>query len=263
MMIYKDIILEKQDGIATITLNRPSILNALSTNLCKEISHAFPVLDTDNDIRVVILTGSGKAFCAGGDLESMLKAIQSPPTPEDDFLDAIQNCFNSITNFSKPIIAALNGTTCAGGIELTLASDIVLAAKSAMIGDAHANFSVFPGGGSAVRLPRKIPINAANYLLFSGEFVSAQQMKEWGLVLEVVPDNELMASAMKLAKKLSNKSPLWAKRIKTIIRQGTDMPLESALNAEYNMFIRHGKSYDMLEGMKAFSEKRKPEFEGY
>jgi len=144
-----------------------------------------------------------------------------------------------------------------------MAGDIVLAAESAQIADAHANYGVFPGAGGAVTLSRKIPWNAANYLLFTGEFASAAQMKEWGLVLDVVADDQLMDTAVKLAEKISQKSPIGLQRMKQMVKDGADMPLASALRAEMNVLNMHTRSYDLMEGLTAFGEKRKPEFKGY
>jgi len=262
-MNYQDISFEKQGPIGLIKLNRPAAMNAISETMLEEFADLFPKLERDEEIRVVILTGEGKAFCAGADLKMLLDDIKGGAKPAPNFWTRARDGFGAPSNFTKPMIVAINGITCAGGLELAMAGDIVLAAESAQIADAHANYGVFPGAGGAVTLSRKIPWNAANYLLFSGEFASAAQMKEWGLVLDVVADDQLMDAAMKLAEKISQKSPIGLQRMKQMVKDGADMPLASALRAEMNVLNMHTRSYDLMEGLTAFGEKRKPEFKGY
>jgi enoyl-CoA hydratase len=262
-MSYQDITFEKQGHIGLIKLNRPRAMNAISETMLEEFADLFSKLEQDEEIRVVILTGEGKAFCAGADLKMLLDDIKGGAKPAPNFWTRARDGFGALSNFTKPMIVAINGITCAGGLELAMAGDIVLAAESAQIADAHANFGVFPGGGGAVTLSRKIPWNAANYLLFTGEFASARQMKEWGLVLDVVPDEELLDAAMKLAGTISQKSPIGLQRMKQMVKDGADMPLASALRAEMNVLNMHTRSYDLMEGLTAFGEKRKPEFKGY
>lgn len=262
-MSYQHITYEQQGHIGIIKLNRPGAMNAISETMLEEFAELFPRLEEDNDIRVVILTAHGPGFCAGADLKMVLDDIQGGATPPPNFWTRAREGFGAPINFSKPMIAAINGITCAGGLELAMAADIVLAAESAQIADAHANFGVFPGAGGAVTLSRKIPWNAANYLLFTGDFVSAQQMKDWGLVLDVLPDDQLMDAALELAGKIALKSPIGLQRMKQMVKDGADMPLSSALRAEFNMLNLHTKSHDMIEGLTAFGEKREPEFKGY
>jgi enoyl-CoA hydratase len=262
-MTYQDIIFEKQGHIGVITLNRPEAMNAISEAMLEDFADLFPKLEQDNDIRVVVVTGEGKAFCAGADLKMLLDDINGGAKPAPNFWTRARDGFGGPINFSKPMIVALNGVTCAGGLELAMAGDIVLASDKAQIADAHANFGVFPGAGGAVTLSRKIPWNAANYLLFTGEFASAQQMKEWGLVFDVVPADQLMESAMTLAEKIATKSPIGLQRMNQMVKDGADMPLASALRAELNVLNLHTKSHDLMEGLTAFGEKRKPEFKGY
>jgi len=262
-MSYQDISYEKVDQVALIKLNRPKAMNAVSETMLEELADLFPKLDRDNDIRVAVLTAEGKAFCAGADLKMLLDDINGDAKPAPNFWTRARDGFGAPANFSKPLIVALNGITCAGGLELAMAGDIILAAESAQLADAHANFGVFPGAGGAVTLSRKISWNAANYLLFTGEFVSAQQMKEWGLLLDVVPDIELLDEAMSLANKIAAKSPIGLMRMKQMVKDGMDMPLTSALRGELNILNMHTKTHDMVEGLTAFGEKRKPEFKGY
>jgi len=262
-MTYQDISYEKQGAIALVKLNRPAAMNSVSETMMEELADLFPKLDNDNDIRVAVLTGEGQAFCAGADLKLLLDDIKDGAKPAPNFWTRARDGFGAVTRFRKPLLVAINGVVCAGGLELAMAGDILLAAESAKLADAHANFGVFPGAGGAVVLSRKIPWNAANYLLFTGDFVDAQQMKEWGLLLDVIADDKLMEHTMKMAKKIANKSPLALQRMKQMVKDGQDMPLDVALRAELNMLHLQTKSYDLQEGLAAFGEKRKPEFKGY
>lgn len=262
-MNYQDIAYERIGHVALIKLNRPKAMNAISETMLEELADLFPKLDQDNEIRVAVLTGEGKAFCAGADLKMLLDDINGGAKPAPNFWTRAREGFGAPANFSKPLVVAVNGVTCAGGLELAMAGDIILAAESAKLADAHANFGVFPGAGGAVTLSRKIPWNAANYLLFTGEFVSAQQMKEWGMLLDVVADDALLDAAMSLANKIAAKSPIGLQRMKQMVKDGLDMPLNSALRAEMNILNMHTKTHDMIEGLTAFGEKRKPEFKGY
>jgi len=238
-------------------------MNSISETMLDEFYHLLPKLEADDDIRAVLLTGEGKAFCAGADLKMLLEDINGGAKPPPNFWTHCRDGFGALINFRKPLIVALNGITCAGGLELAMAGDIILAGKSAQLADAHANFGVFPGAGGAVTLSRKIPWNAANYLLLTGEFVSAQQMKDWGLVFDVIEDEQLFESAMVLATKIASKSPIGLQRMKQMVKDGLDMPHSSALRAEVNLLNVQTQSHDLMEGLIAFGEKRKPKFKGY
>ncbi|MAZ87551.1 MAG: enoyl-CoA hydratase [Cellvibrionaceae bacterium] len=262
-MNYQDISFEKEGHIGIIKLNRPKAMNSISETMLDEFYDLLPKLEADDDIRVVLLTGEGKAFCAGADLKMLLEDIKGGAKPAPNFWTRCRDGFGALINFRKPLVVALNGVACAGGLELAMAGDIILAGKSAQLADAHANFGVFPGAGGAVTLSRKIPWNAANYLLLTGEFVSAEQMKDWGLVFDVVEDEQLFESAMVLATKIASKSPIGLQRMKQMVKDGLDMPHSSALRAEVNLLNVQTKSHDLMEGLTAFGEKRKPEFKGY
>lgn len=262
-MSYRDISCERKGHVALIKLNRPEALNAVSERMLDEFADLFPQLDVDPEIRVAILTAEGRAFCAGADLKSLLAEIEGQPRPGTTYWNRVAAGFGAPQEFAKPLIVAINGITCAGGLELAMMGDIVLAAQSARIGDCHVNFGVAPGAGGAVTLSRKIPWNAANYLLYTGEMVSAGQMLEWGLVHQVVADDELLETAENLARKIAEKSPLGLRLIKQTVRDGLDMPLPVALRAERAALRTLTKSYDLMEGLTAFGAKRKPEFKGY
>lgn len=238
-------------------------MNSISKTMLIELKDAFSKAQEDSNVRVVVLSGKGKAFCAGVDLKGLLEDQKSEKSAEPSTLDLCEQTYGFMEHFTKPLIAVLNGITLAGGLELAMTADLIIAAESAKIGDAHANFGVLPGAGGAVKLPRKIGINRAKYLLFTGEFISAAEMKDYGLVNQVVPSEELEKAAQALADKLAEKSPLGLSRMKQLVRDGLEQPLDVALRLELATLKVHTQSYDMSEGLKAFTEKRKPEFKGY
>ena len=167
-----------------------------------------------------------------------------------------------IESLPMPVIAAVNGLALAGGLELVLCCDLVLAAESARLGDAHANYGLLPGAGSSVRLPRKIGPTRAKHLLFTGELLPASALVEAGLVNRVVPDGELDAAAQKLGEALAEKSPLTLRAMKRLVDDGLEQPSQTALRLEQLALAAHLSSRDVREGLRAFREKRKPRFEG-
>ena len=248
--------------IARLTLNRPLAMNALNLATLFELERRLGEVADDDDIRVVVLSGNGAAFCAGADLKEVLAGAQFGPG-EPDFLDRANVVFGVLRDFPKPVIAALNGVTMAGGLELAMCADIVIAAECATIADAHANFGVYPGAGGAAILPRLIPQNMAMYLLLTGKSLSAAEMKTCGLVSEVHPANELADAALALASHIAKKSPIALRRMKQVVRASADKSRDDALLHEQVMLRRHMRSFDFQEGMRAFAEKRAPRFQGH
>lgn len=261
-MSYQHIIYEKRNQAGWIYLNREKDMNSLTGIMLTEITEVLEAAEKD-DMRVLVLIGKGKAFCAGADLKEALAGFGQKKGPEPDFLNKAKVVMNKLRHFSKPVIGALNGLTLAGGLELAMCCDVIIAAESAKIGDAHLNFGIFPGGGGAAVLPRKIGLNRAKYLLFTGDFIPASEMKEYGLVHQVVPDGELEKAVETLVKKMTPKSPLGLKLVKQVANQSLDQTEEAALQQEFLTLREYTRSYDLEEGLKAFREKRKPEFKGY
>lgn len=253
---------ENRNGIAWLTLNRPDDMNAISLEMVSLFETYLAQLAVDDGVRVLVITGNGQAFCAGADLKQVLDSLDMPPG-ELDFIDRLcANVMNPLRDFPKPVIAALNGTTMAGGLELAMCADLVIAAQSARIGDAHANFGVYPGAGGAAVLPRIIPHNVAKYLLFTGKTLSAEEMRNYGFVNEVVLDDDLKESAQNLALHIAAKSPIALLRMKMVANGTADKTRDDALLHEMYEFRKHQRSWDMQEGLAAFAEKRKPEFQG-
>ena len=262
-MTYENITYRLRGPAAWITLNRPDAMNALNPALVAELEQAANTAGADTAVHAVVITGSGRAFCAGADLKFINGALAEGVTPEMlAFLDDIMRTLNGLEALPKPVIAAVNGMALAGGLELVLACDLVIAAESAKLGDAHANFGLIPGGGGSARLPRRVGATHAKYLLFTGEFVAARDLLHTGLVNQVVPDGELEQAVDALVATMAAKSPLGLSRMKRLVNEGWDQPLESALRAELEAFGEHGHSRDMREGLAAFNEKRAPEYTG-
>lgn len=251
---------EVKGPVGWITLARPEAMNALERVMIDGMTAKLVEWQDDSQVRVVVITGVGRAFCAGADLK---QAGACAAAGEMDFLDAIVVFFNTLRSFPRPVIAAVNGLALAGGLETVMACDIVLAARTARFGDAHSNFGVFPGGGGAALLPRKVPLNVAKYMLFTGDSLPAEEMKAYGLVNEVVADAELIERAQALGEKLAAKSPLVLARMKRVADEAADKSLPDALRHEVLELRNHQRSYDIQEGLRAFMEKRQPAFKGY
>ena len=258
---FTNISVERVAQTEWITLQRTKQMNALSMALLDEMETAVTAAMADDDVRVIAITGSGRAFCAGADLKEV--AGFTPEPGERDLLDRVEGTFGAMRNGPKPVIAVVNGLTLAGGLEMVLACDLVFAAQSAQMGDAHSNFGVFPGAGGAAILPNRIGLNRAKYLLFSGENATAQEMMEYGLVNRVLPDAELRQAVQDYADKLSDKSPAVLRRMKDVANRSMDVDLKSALADEMLNLRAHLRSWDIKEGLSAFVEKRKPKFRGY
>jgi enoyl-CoA hydratase/carnithine racemase len=246
--------IERVGDVTTIELQRSERRNALNTELVDALREAVEKAAAD-DVRAIVLTGAGTVFCAGADLSGDVFAA--------DFPDKAIALNLAIDAVPVPVIAALNGITLAGGLELVLCCDLVLAARSTKIGDAHANFGLLPGGGGSVRLPRAIGPARAKYLLFTGDFVAASELVAAGLVNQVVDDEQLESATQAVADKIATKSPLGLRRMKALVDDGLQQSIDTALRLELLACEVHAHSADLHEGLAAFSEKRAPRFTGH
>lgn len=260
-MRFVKIELEKKGFVATICLNRPETLNALDGDLLSEIEQTITEINKDNSVRAVIITGKGRAFSAGADLKHV-KGLIGHHKQLLDFLKLVHRVMNALESCPKPIIAAVNGFALAGGLEIVQACDIVIAAEDARLGDQHTNYGLVPGGGGTQRLPRLIGIRKAKELLFTGDWISAAEAQKAGLVNQVVPADRLMETAMELAARIAEKSPLAIAMIKNLVNKGMQTDLATALELELNTMVWHFDTEDVAEGIEAFEKKRKPIFKG-
>ena len=261
-MDFKNLIFEKKEGVARITLNRPDALNALSPELMSEIGGAVDEAEKDESIKVIVIAANGRAFCAGADLKA-IKRILGSQYELEIFLRTFLNTFNAIEDSSKPVICAVQGIALAGGLELINACTIVIASEDARLGDQHTNFALIPGGGNTQRLPRIVGPRKAMEIILTGDWLSATEAERIGLVNKVVPADKLEEAVDEMVDKvIKNKSSLTAKRIKDLINKGMQVDLHTALEMEIQVLLNHFSSEDVAEGISAFEEKRTPVFKG-
>ncbi len=260
-MEYESILVTCEEAIATITFNRPKVLNALSRLTMRELSAAIDELDQDPNVRCIILTGAGeKAFVAGADINE-LRAIGSAADGAA-FARRGQDILFKIENLDKPVIAAINGYALGGGCELAMACDIRVAADTARLGQPEINLGLIPGYGGTQRLTRLVGKGRAKWLILTGEMITAQEALRIGLVDVVVPAGQLMDRAREFAKTIAAKAPLavaWAKRS---INIGSETDLVTACAYEASQFGLVCGTADRIEGTSAFLEKRPPRFQG-
>ena len=259
-MKYKFLLYSKEEGIGTVTINRPESLNALNGEVYTELYKIFQEIEDDQDVRVVILTGSGeKAFIAGADIAEM-----QPQSSVEirSFIDKGRRASDRIYTLSKPVIAAINGFALGGGCELAMCCDLRVASENAKFGQPEINLGAIPGAGGTQRLSRLIGMTRAKELIYTGNAIDANTAFTMGLVNKVVPPESLMAEAKELARKLLSKSSIALALAKKAITSGANMNLPSGLDLEAECFALIFATEDQKEGMSAFLQKRKPEFKG-
>ena len=247
-----------ENGIAVVTINRPEVRNAVDKETWGLLRKTFENLDSNRDVRAIIVTGAGeKAFVAGADLNSL--KVRSVLETLDSENNAV---VRAIEKVSKPTIAAINGYCLGGGCEIALACDIRIAAEKAKIGQTELNVGILPGAGGTQRLRNLVGQGKAMEMILTGEPVSAQEAYEIGLVNKVVPLDKLVEEAMSMAKKIAEKSPVVTKLAKRAIQNGADLPIDTGLLIEILSQSVVFSTKDHLEGINAFLEKRKPEYTG-
>jgi enoyl-CoA hydratase len=255
------ILVEQSGAIATVTLNRPPVLNALNLQMLDELSAAFAQFGGDDALRAVILTGAGaKAFAAGADIGE-LNALSDARAGEAQARKG-QALTRALERLRVPVIAAVNGFALGGGCELALACDVRIASENAKFGQPEVNLGILPGYGGTQRTTRLLGEGAAMYMCLTGEMVDAQEALRIGLVQKVVPLDGLLAEAQRIAALIAAKAPLAIAATKRAVSEGASLPLDDALALEALLFGQCVTTADFKEGSRAFLDKRKPEFGG-
>jgi enoyl-CoA hydratase len=259
-MAYENILFEVQDRIGVLTFNRPKSLNALSPSVLEEMDEVIELVRRDENIRVLVLTGAGeKAFVAGADV-TFFRNMN--PLQARLFAEKGQQIFFKLEDLPKPVIACVNGFALGGGCELAMSCDFIYAAETAKFGQPEINLGIMPGFGGTQRLLRLVGRAKAKELCMTGEMIDAQQAKELGLVAKVFPADRLLEETLKVARVLSTKGQVALRGIKSVVDRGMDVDLKTGCALEAEAFGISFASQDAGEGVAAFLEKRKPEFQG-
>lgn len=243
--------------IALIQLNRPKVLNALSTDLMREVVEAMFQLEDDKEVRVIILTGSDRAFAAGADIGQMAEA-----SPVDQIYNNRYRTWKQLSLMTKPIIAAVNGFALGAGCELAMSCDFIIAGDSAKFGQPEIKIGTMPGAGGTQRLTRAIGKSKAMLTVLTGEPMDAYEAERAGLVAKVVPAETLMQETFEIAKAIANRAPVAVRLAKESVNMAFETSLKDGMEFERRNFYLTFSSLDQKEGMKAFIEKREPKYEG-
>ena len=238
-------------GVAHIVLDRPAQLNAISPELLHDLDAACATIEADADVRAVALTGAGRVFCAGADLR-VVEDIAPDPDGWRAFMDLWHRVFDRIERLPPPVIAGVHGLALAGGLELILVCDLVVADEAARLGDQHANFGLVAGGGGSQRLPRLIGARRAKELMLLGGWLDARQARDWGLVNRVVPTGTVEAATLALARDLAEKSGAASRTVKLLVDRGLGVDVRTGLELEKRKVAEHMRTEDAAAGLRAF-----------
>ncbi|TWI54737.1 enoyl-CoA hydratase/isomerase family protein [Halalkalibacter nanhaiisediminis] len=251
---------QETEGIYTLTLNRPEAMNSLNTQMALDLIQCFTYLKEQKDLRVLIYTASGeKSFCVGADLKER-KGMTNEQWHRQH--DIFEEAYAMIRNFQYPVIAAVNGYALGGGMEMMLSCDLRIIADHAKVGLPEVKIGIIPGVGGTQLLPRAIPVGLAKEFLFRGNQIPAERAKEVGLVNDVVPASELIDKALEISRDIAKNAPLSLKAIKQSVNNGLQTDLNTALTIELDQYYKCANSEDRQEGIMAFNEKRKPNWQG-
>jgi enoyl-CoA hydratase len=256
-MDYSNLSLKKNGNVAILAINRPNALNALNTELLLELDAALDSLREDSEVFVIIVTGEGKAFVAGADISEM-----KDKTPEEARAFGMlgSKVFRKIELLEKPVIAAVNGYALGGGCELALSCDIILAGEKAKFGQPEVGLGIIPGFAGTQRLPRIVGIKKAKELIFTSGMIGAEEAEKIGLTNRIVPQDELMDTALEMAKNIASKGQIAVRYAKAAINRGIETDMDTGNAIETDLFALCFANDDQEEGMTAFLEKRKAEF---
>ncbi len=257
-MSYETLLVAKEGPLGVITLNRPDALNALNTKMVTELIDALSGFEKDDDVRCVVITGSERAFSAGADIKEMadITAVQMAMTGHFFPL------WDKVGRYPKPIVGALSGFVLGGGLELAMSCDVLVASETTQLGQPEIDIGVMPGGGGTQRLTRAVGKYKAMEMVLTGKRIGAEEAKTLGLVSRVVPKEAYLTEAKKVANEIASKSPVAVKLAKMAVNKAFEMGLSGGLDFERELFYLLFASEDKVEGMKAFMEKRRPEFKG-
>ncbi|MCZ6618578.1 MAG: enoyl-CoA hydratase-related protein [Gammaproteobacteria bacterium] len=261
-MNYETLIFEVADGVATITFNRPEAANAMGPDCARELSEVALLCDDDPQVRAVVMTGAGKMFCAGGDLGAFASAGAGAKTLLKKMTGDLHLALSRLSRGMAPVIAAVNGTAAGAGFSLVMAADLAVAAESAVFTMAYTRAGLSPDGSSTYFMPRKIGDGRTRELMLTNRVLNAAEALAWGVVNQVVADDEVVSVATKLARKLAEGPALANGAVKTLLNGSFDQSLESQMELEARSIAELSISEDGQEGMKAFLEKRRPVFTG-
>lgn len=261
-MDLKTLKLEIEKGIATLTLNRPESYNALSLELAQELLNVILECEQNEKVKVVILTGAGKAFCAGGDVKEFHRNMDNASLYLKRLTGQLHKSIAKICRMPKPVIAAVNGVAAGGGFSLSLACDLTIAAESAKFVTAYSDIAASPDLGMTYFLPRLIGSKKAFELALVKKILTAQEAKKWGIINHLVPDDKLLPEVRKIAEQLAGNSSSAIGSTKRLFQLSWSQSLETQMENESEFISRAGASQDFKEGVTAFIQRRKPKFKG-
>lgn len=261
-MSYETLNYEVSGGVATITLNRPDAANALNLTMARELSDVAIECDESRDVRAVVITGSGKMFCAGGDLGVMGEAGDGAAAVVKQMAGDLHMGISRLTRMNAPVIAAVNGTAAGAGFSLAVAADLVISIDSAKYTMAYTAAGLSPDGSSTYFLPRRVGDRRARELMLTNRVLTAGEALDWGLVNQVVSETEFDETVKKLASTLANGPTLAFGQVKSLLNASFDNGLETQMELESRGIADMARSPDGQEGIQAFLNKRKPEFKG-
>lgn len=261
-MTYQNLLLDTRDHVATITLNRPEAYNALDLGLGRDLFHATLEVDEDPDVRCVVITGAGKAFCAGGNVKDFADNLARIGILVKELTTYLHGAVSRLARSNKPVIMAVNGVAAGGGLSFALSGDVVIAAESARFTMAYSKIAATPDGSSSYFLPRLIGLRRTLELYLTNRVLSAREALEWGLVTRVVPDAELRTAVDTLARELAAGPTLAIGGAKRLFHQSTWESLETQMELEAQAIAASGHTEDFRAGVTAFANKQTPTFEG-